>query len=197
MPQACTFHLVRHGEHTLPPGILAGRTPGVGLSPLGVAQAHALGRHLTTSGAHMLVCSPLQRTHETAAPIAAALGLTPTADPALIEIDFGLWTGQRIAGLAHDPAWTAWNAVRGLAATPAGDTMLAVQSRAMATLTRLRDAGGAVIVVSHADVIKAILAYALGMPLDLIHRLEVSLASRSVLVLGASFAEVSAINLPV
>ncbi len=74
--------------------------------------------------------------------------------------------------------------------------MLAVQARAVATLEQVRAVHGAVVAVSHSDVIKAVLAYALGMPLDLLHRLEVAPASRSVLVLGDDFARVEAVNLP-
>jgi probable phosphoglycerate mutase len=74
--------------------------------------------------------------------------------------------------------------------------MLAVQARAMASLWRQAEAGGTVLAVSHSDVIKAVLAHVLGMPLDLLHRLEVGPASRSSLVLGADWARVEAINLP-
>ena len=194
---ACAFHLVRHAEHTLPEGTLAGRLPGLGLSARGSTQAHALAGHLAQSRARAVVCSPLQRTRETATPIAAALGQEPIVEPALTEIDFGPWAGRSFDSLEMDLDWRRWNAARGLAATPAGETMLAVQARAVAALMSMAREGGAVIVVSHADVIKAILAYALGMPLDFIHRLHIDLASRSTLLLGPSMAHVLAMNLPV
>ena len=191
---ACTIHLVRHGEHGQVGQALSGRTPGIGLSDAGRLQAAALAVRLKGSGVGAVLSSPVQRARETAAPIAAALGVATVVEPGLEEIDFGAWSGQRFDALAAAPGWDAWNRARSLAATPGGETMLAVQARAVAAL--MRQAGGAVVAVSHSDVIKAVLAFALGMPLDLLHRLEVAPGSRSVLVLGGDFARVEAVNLP-
>ncbi len=193
---ACTFHLVRHAAHRLLGHVLAGRMAGVALSEAGREQAASLGRQLAGSGARMVVSSPLQRARETAVPIAAALGLDVAVEPGLNEVDFGAWAAQSFETLADAPGWDGWNRARGLAATPGGETMLAVQARAVAVLMQLRRGGGTVVAVSHSDVIKAVLAYALGMPLDLLHRLEVEPASRSTLVIGADFAQVTAVNLP-
>ncbi len=193
---ACTFHLIRHAAHGLLGHVLAGRTPGVALSEAGRSQAASLGRTLTGSGARMVVSSPLQRARETAAPIAVALSLDVRIEPGLNEVDFGAWTAQSFQELADVPGWDGWNRARGLAGAPGGETMLAAQARAVAVLMRLRGDGGTVVAVSHSDVIKAVLAHALGMPLDLLHRLEIEPASRSTLVLGADFAQVTAVNLP-
>ena len=197
MQAACTFHLVRHAHHSLLGNTLAGRTPGVALSTEGGTQAEALAQHFRHSPARAVVSGPADRARQTAAPIAAALNLAPQTDSAFDEIDFGDWTGRSFKALSLVAEWDAWNDARSLALTPGGETMLAVQARAIAGLMALRVVGGAVVVVSHGDVIKAILAYALGMPLDLLHRLEVAPASRSTLVLGASFAQVLAVNLAV
>ncbi len=193
---AVTLHLVRHAEHGLLGHVLAGRMPDVPLSPAGQRQAAALAARFAGSGARAVLASPVQRAGETAAPIAAALGLRTITEPGLDEVDFGAWAGRRFEALADAPGWTAWNAARGIAPTPGGEAMLAVQARAVAALAAQRAEGGSVVAVSHSDVIKAVLAYALGMPLDLLHRLGIAPASRSVLVLGEDFARVEAVNLP-
>lgn len=175
---------------------LAGRSPGIGLSAAGHDQAARLAAHLRGMAARLVLTSPVQRARETAAPIAAALALDPAVEPGLEEVDFGRWNGQRFDALAGDGGWSAWNAARALAPTPGGETMLATQARAVACLQRHREGGGTVVAVSHADVIKAVLALALGMSLDLLHRLHLDPAGRSVLVLGPDFARVEAVNLP-
>ena len=194
---ACTFHLVRHAHHGLLGRVLAGRMPGVGLSPAGLDEAAALGRYFAAMPVRAVLASPMLRAKQTAAPIAAAARVAPQTDPAFDEVNFGAWEGQSFEALAQADGWEGWNRARGLAPTPGGETMLAVQVRAMAGLASHGEAGGTVVVVTHADVIKAVLAHALGMPLDLMHRLEVSPASRSTLVLGHDFARVEAFNVPV
>ncbi len=193
---ACTFHLVRHAQHGLLGHGLAGRMPGVALSAAGLAEAEAVARHFAPGSYRALLVSPMLRTAQTAAPIGAATGLTPQPDAGLDEVDFGAWAGCSFTELAAQPGWHDWNAARGLAATPAGETMLAVQARAVGSLAQHRPLDGAVIAVTHSDVIKAVLCHALGLSLDLMHRLQIDPASRSVLVLGAGFARVEAVNLP-
>ncbi len=191
-----TFHLVRHAAHALLPHTLAGRMAGVGLSDEGRAQARTLARHLAGRSVAAVVSSPVQRALETAAPVAAALGLPVGIDAGFEEIDFGTWTGRRFDDLAADPAWDAWNCLRSLARCPSGETMHEAQSRALAALGRLRaaHAGQEVVVVSHADVVKAMLAPALGLPLDLLHRLLISPASCSTLVVFDADVQVASVN---
>jgi broad specificity phosphatase PhoE len=192
----CTIHLLRHAEHGLLGHSLAGRTAGVPLSSTGVAQSQALARHYTGQDIRAVLTSPVQRAQDTAQPIASALGLVPLIESGLEEIDFGAWSGAEFAALAAQPGWAAWNTARSLAPTPGGETMLMAQARAVSALMRQRDLGATVIAVSHSDVIKAVLAYILGMPLDLLHRLEIAPASRSIVVIGDDFARVEAVNLP-
>ena len=182
-----TVYLIRHAEHGLLGRTLAGRTPGVALNDAGRAQAARL-RGLPVEA---VVSSPQQRAQETA----AALGLPVQVDPAWDEVDFGTWSGQGFAALDPDPAWQLWNAARGSAPTPGGETMLAVQARAVAGLQALR-AHGSVAVVSHLDVLRAVLAHVLGMPLDFVFRLELAPASRSVVVLWDGGGRVEGLNLP-
>ena len=193
---ACTIHLVRHAAHGLLGHSLTGRMPGVALSATGLTEATALASRYSGTQVRAVLTSPVQRAQETAGPIAAALGVHPVIEPGLEEVDFGGWAGKAFVALAGEPGWAAWNNARSLAPTPGGENMLAVQSRALSALMRHREDGGTIVAVSHSDVIKAVLAYVLGMPLDLLHRLEIAPASRSVLVLGESFARVEAVNLP-
>ena len=190
-----TIHLVRHAEHGQFGHALTGRTT-VGLSEVGVRQAAKLVRHFSGADVRAVLTSPVQRAKETAGPLATALGLAPVVESGLDEIDFGEWTGTTFAALETVPGWAAWNGTRSLAMPPWGESMLAAQARATQAVLAQREAGGAVIAVSHSDVIKAVLAYMLGMPLDLLHRLEVGPASRSVITVGSDFARVEAINLP-
>ena len=117
--------------------------------------------------------SPLERARETAAAIAEPAGLPVEIDPALIEIDFGDWTGSRFEALHGSEAWRRYNAFRGTACSPGGEAMLDVQARAVAAMVRGREAhpGAELVLVSHADVIKAALAHFLGAPLDLFQRI--------------------------
>lgn len=182
-----TVHLIRHATHTLQATHLAGRMPGLSLSGQGRAEAAALAG-LPVEAA---VCSPQPRAQQTA----AALGVPVCTDLAWDEVDFGAWAGQEFATLDPDPAWRHWNACRSLTPTPGGETMLQVQARAMAGLHALRGYGS-VAVVSHLDVLRAVLAHVLGMSLDHLFRLHLAPASRSVLVLGGDGARVEGLNLP-
>jgi len=177
------FHLVRHAEHGLLGRVLTGRMPGVSLNERGREQAQALAKFFSVHTIAAVISSPLDRAQQTAAPIAEALGLAVTTDAALNEIDFGAWTGMTFAALQDRADWPAWNNFRGTAATPGGETMLQALSRALATLACLRCAhpDGEVVLVSHQDVLRAILTHCLGMPLDLLHRIELAPASRSIL----------------
>ncbi|MFT8244344.1 histidine phosphatase family protein [Roseomonas sp. BN140053] len=183
---ATTLFLVRHAAHDRVHDTLTGRTPGVSLGAAGRAQAEWLAERLGREAVEAVLCSPLERAHETAAPIAARLGLEAVVDPGLLEIDFGAWTGMRFDALATDAGWRHWNAARGSARPPAGRTpgesMAEAQRRALDAVERARaaHAEAGVVLVSHADVIRAVLLAVLGMPLDAFHRIEVSPASVSV-----------------
>lgn len=188
-----TLILVRHAVHGLLGRVLAGRMAGVGLSAEGHAQAAALADALAGQAIRALWTSPLQRAIETAAPIAARHGLVPVIDPALTEVDFGTWTGQPFDAL-HGPEWEAWNTNRAMAVPPGGETILAAQARAVAVMLRVAGGGGTVVVVSHQDVLKAMLAHVLGTPLDLMRRFDVAPASRSLITMGAGWARVDGLN---
>jgi probable phosphoglycerate mutase len=127
--------------------------------------------------------SPIERTSQTASYIAQRLGLEVTPLPGVIEADYGDWTGGKIADLAKTDEWKVVQAAPSRARFPGGETLRAMQSRMVDALDTLvaTHANETVIVVSHADPIKAAIAHYTGMHLDLFQRLHVSPASATVL----------------
>jgi broad specificity phosphatase PhoE len=179
-----TLHLVRHGSHVLPSGVLAGRSPGVTLSGEGREQALRTAERLAGAGGIDAVqCSPLERTHQTAEIIADRLRLTPVRVDALVEIDFGDWTGRSFEELDRCEDWRQWNHFRTGTRPPGGETMLEAQARALRHVETLAP-GTATVLVSHCDVIRAMLTHWLGMPTDLLLRLEIAPASISTVEIG-------------
>jgi len=174
-----------------------GREPHA-LSEEGRAQAARIAEALKARAIAAVLSSPVQRAQETAAAIGSSLGRTVEVAPEFTEIDCGNWTGATFEKLRGLPAWRAWNSFRSTAAIPGGETMLAVQTRAVAGVVRLAATWPSqeVVVVSHADVIKAVLAHFLGMPLDLMRRMEIAPASISRLLLQDEDAKVLSVNLP-
>lgn len=178
--------LIRHGLCDRVGRAIAGRSVGVHLNAAGLRQAHELARSLERLPIGAIYSSPLERARETAAPLAERLGLAVEISPALEELDFGAWTGRTIASLAGDPVWQRFNTERGTTRIPGGETMGEVVARATGGVARMaadhRD--GLVAVVSHGDVIRALLAHYAGLPLDCMLRLEVSPGSVSAVRLG-------------
>jgi probable phosphoglycerate mutase len=175
-------HLLRHGQHNLGGGVLAGRMPGVGLSERGRAEIAAVAERLAAEEIAALYSSPLQRTRESTEIVSARLGLPITFHDDLIELDFGEWTGTTFDAIRTDPRWEPWRTQRSLVSIPGGESMRAVQ----------RDQS--VVAVSHGDVIRSILVFALGMPLDFYGRIEVGLASLNTIRIDQSGIRVLAVN---
>ena len=188
--------LVRHAVHDLVSRVLTGRSPGMGLSEAGHRQAERIAERLAEEKIGALYASPQERARQTAEPIAHRLGLEVRSAEAMDEVDFGAWAGQSFEALESDPNWALWNRTRSLARPPGGESMVEVQARAVRWLRRLPATrpGGGVAVVSHGDVIRAALAYFLGMPLDHMTRLEVSPGSLSLLAMGEAEARVLQVN---
>jgi len=195
---ATIFHLVRHASYDLLGRVLAGRQPGHALNAAGREEAARLAQALKGHALVAIVSSPIERAQETARIIAAPHRLNVRIEPDLTEIDFGSWTGMTFQDLHDQPGWAAFNTFRSTAPTPGGETMPAAQARAVATLTRLAAChpGAELALVSHGDVVKAILAHALGTPLDLFHRIEINPAWRSVIALAEHGVRVLGVNLP-
>jgi probable phosphoglycerate mutase len=175
---------------------ISGWLPGVHLTSQGRLQAHRLAARLAPWPVAAVYSSPLERALETAAPLAAALNLAVQVSEALGELRYGEWTGAFIAELQDDPLWERFNTLRSCTRIPGGELLLEVQLRAVAELQslRLRHPGQVVAVVSHGDVLKSVLGYYLGIPIDLLHRIEIAPASLTVLSLSDFGPRIERVN---
>ena len=191
-----TIFLVRHAAHELLGRVLTGRMPGVRLGAEGREQAARLAGRLAQKPVRAVYTSPLERARETADPIAARLGLTAETLESLTDVEYGEWTGQAFEALDKDPRWASWNSAKAIYRPPGGEMLLDVQWRTVSSIERVVKAHpdeGAVL-VSHCDVIKAALAYYLGLAIEGILRFEISPASISTVAVGAWGAKVLNVN---
>ena len=185
-----TVILVRHGRTTAnAAGTLAGRLPGVKLDETGLGQAARTAERLTPVPLAAVVTSPLERCRQTARAILRAQNgsLALATDRGITECDYGDWQGRPIKELAKEKLWSTVQSQPSAAVFPGGESMAAMQARAVSAVRRrdaaLEDERGpdAVwVAVSHADVIKSVIADALGLHLDLFQRLHVDPASISI-----------------
>ena len=186
-----TVLLVRHARSTAnSDGLLTGRLAGVGLDETGREQAERVARRLAAVPLAALVTSPLERCRETAAPIRAAQprGLRTTTESGLVECDYGAWQGRSLKELAREKLWKSVQRHPASVTFPGGESLAEMSARAVAAVRRHDDRvehrhGSRAVwaAVTHGDVVKAILADALGMHLDQFQRLHVDPASVSVI----------------
>ena len=199
-----TVILVRHGRTTANvDGVLAGRTAGVRLDTTGRDQAARVGERLAVVPLVGVVSSPLERCRQTARFVSDNQTDAPVSliERGLTECDYGEWQGQSLKDLAKEPMWSVVQSQPSAAVFPGGESMAAMQARSVAAIRR-HDAAfeekhgpGAVwVAVSHGDIIKSILADALGMHLDLFQRISVGPASVSIVRYGAGRPNVIATN---
>lgn len=190
--------LIRHAVNDfVKTGRLAGWTPGVHLNDEGKAQAEALGKRLAHVALDQLYASPLERTMETAEAVRQHHPrLTIRQHENIGEVRYGDWEGKHIAMLTMRKMWRVVQEYPSRASFPNGETMRGVQVRAVNAIEDLvaKHPRETVAVVSHADLIKMVLAHYLGMHLDNFQRIEVSPASISVLRLGHSRPYITAMN---
>nr|WP_275403501.1 histidine phosphatase family protein [Ramlibacter algicola] len=188
--------LVRHGAHDWLGRGIAGRLGDVSLNAQGWTQAEDLVHRLEGRELHALYSSPQPRARQTIAPLAGRRRLKVEVAPAFDEIDFGDWTGREFGQLQGDPLWQHWNERRGSARPPKGEAFAEVQQRAVHGVEdlRRRHPGRTVLVASHGDVIKAIVATVLGMSLDLLERFDIAPASVSVLEAGDGWLQLKLLN---
>ena len=186
-----TVILLRHGRTSAnATGTLAGRTPGVHLDDVGRAQAVRAADRLTVVPLAELVSSPLDRCKETARTVARAQPARPRVhtDKALTECDYGEWQGRPLKELARLQLWKTVQTNPSAATFPGGESLPQMQARAVeavrrrdAAVTAAHGAGAVWLAVSHGDVIKSVIADALGMHLDLFQRIQVDPSSISVI----------------
>lgn len=192
--------LVRHGRTSAnAQGVLAGWTPGVHLDDTGVEQAAAVATRLAPVRLAAVVSSPLERTVQTAEAIASRQqrSLDVELDERLGECRYGEWTNQRLAELSKLPLWKTVQEQPSAVTFPDGESLPAMQARAIGAVHDWNQQLGdraAYVLVSHGDVIKSIVADALGMHLDQFQRIVIDPASVSVIRYGKRTAQVVHVN---
>jgi len=178
--------LVRHGTTPLTGTRLTGRLPGVHLSEEGIRQAKGAAERLGGLPIKAVYASPLERCIETAEPIASRHGLEIRPLEAMAEVDYGEWAGRSFKQLNRLKGWSELHARPADFRFPGGESIREAQTRAVGATQLLLKAhpNQAIVVVSHADLIRLTMAAYLGMGIDLYQRVIVGVASVSAVVLG-------------
>ncbi len=199
-----TVLLVRHGRTTAnADGVLAGRAAGVSLDQHGRDQAALTGARLASVPLVAVVSSPLERCRQTAQLILDRQGgsLATPIEEGITECDYGRWQGRTLRDLAAEELWSVVQTQPSAVTFPGGESMPAMQARSVAAIRRLDAAfeaehgpGAVWVAVSHGDIIKSVLADALGMHLDLFQRINVGPASVSIVRYGTGRPSVHAVN---
>jgi probable phosphoglycerate mutase len=200
-PKPTLVLLVRHGLTPTTGKTLPGRAKGLHLADEGRKQAADAADRiaaLATNGRSVdaVYASPLERTRETAAPIAAAVGRKVQIERGLLECDFGDWTGGELKQLMKLPEWGTVQRAPSTFRFPGGESFTEMQTRIVGAIDRVRAAhpGGVVVCVSHADPIKAAVAHAMGTHLDLFQRVVISPCSVSAIAYHAGGPAVLTVN---
>jgi probable phosphomutase (TIGR03848 family) len=181
-----TLLLVRHGLTAKTGPVLTGRTPGVHLDERGQKQAAAVAERIAVLPLTAIVTSPMERCVETAEAITAAQKVEPNwhVDDRLIECGYGDWTGKAIKDLMKDPLWKVVQAQPSAVRFPGGEGLAEMATRAVAAIRdwdeRLGD-DAVWVACTHGDIIKAIVADALGLHLDQYQRIVPDPCSVSVI----------------
>ena len=178
---------VRHGTTATTGKVLPGRVRGLHLSEQGRGEAARAAEAFASLKVAAIYASPLERTRETAEPISRLVGKPVVVERGLIECDFGSWTGESLSQLRKLPEWQTVQRWPSGFRFPGGESFLELQARLTDTVEKIcrSHPGEIVVAVSHADCIKAVLASALGVPLDLFQRIVVSPCSISTVVYGS------------
>lgn len=189
--------LVRHGRTATTGTVLPGRAKGLHLSDAGRTQADAAAARIgQLDNVTAVYASPLERTRETAAPIGRAVGLPVRTARGLLECEFGEWTGKKLANLRKTPEWSTVQHRPSVFRFPGGESFAEMQLRIWNQLETLvgEHPGSTVVAVSHADPIKAAVAMATGVHLDLFQRISISPCSITPLLFTTGGPIVLAVN---
>ncbi|MBV9008805.1 MAG: histidine phosphatase family protein [Verrucomicrobia bacterium] len=189
-----TFVLVRHGENDLISSRVAGRQPGVHLNEAGREQARKVAERLAGLPIDAIYAGPLERACETAQPLCARTNLPLQIADEFNEIQFADWTNCAFADLRRDREFQVWNSFRSFSAPPDGEMMIEVQARVVRKLRDISRQHHFAAIFSHGDVIRATMAFVLGVPLDLFQRIKIDSASISAFELGDDWLRVLAVN---
>jgi ribonuclease H / adenosylcobalamin/alpha-ribazole phosphatase len=186
--------LVRHATCAQMDDVLLGRSLDLPLDERGEGQARALSRRLQVHWPFTLESSPRRRARHTAGIIAAPRDLPVRIVPQMDEVDFGNWSGRSFAALAADPQWRRWNRYRSVSRTPAGDCIRDVQLRALKHFESLQAQGGTVVIVTHAEVIRAIALLAMGASIDEYTKVDIAPASVTAINVNGSDLRLDCLN---
>ncbi|HEX5490397.1 MAG TPA: histidine phosphatase family protein [Candidatus Udaeobacter sp.] len=186
--------LIRHATHDAVGKTILGRTPGVHLNDSGRRQAAQLAETLSVLPIDAVYCGPLERTRESAEPLARRLGLPLHVADEFDELEMGDWTNRTLAELDLLPEWRKWNAQRSEIIPPNGESMHQVQVRVLAKIAALGNRFSCTAVFTHGDVIRAAISYFLGMHLELLFRFQIDLGSVSIVQMHAGEAVVRILN---
>jgi probable phosphoglycerate mutase len=192
-----TFYMVRHGVTSHTGHRLSGRLDGIHLSEQGIAEAEAAAEMLAHVKFRAVYSSPIDRTLETARIIAARQGLEVEVRDGLLEVDYGTWTNRSFKAVARTKLWSQVQRWPSGARFPSGESLREVQQRSLDELDRIRSdhPRATVCCVTHADVIRLVLADYLGIHLDLFQRIIVGPASITVVSVGDDGPRIVAVNL--
>ncbi|MBY0224747.1 MAG: histidine phosphatase family protein [Hyphomicrobium sp.] len=174
-----TIFMVRHASHALLDRVLTGRHIDIGLDEKGWREAEALSQTLVPQSITHIHSSPRRRARQTACAVGRRLGLSIEIVPALDEVDFGHWAGRAFTDLKADPLWVRWNSDRSGVRAPAGECILEVLSRVTDHLSMVSEfyPGARVVMVTHAEVIRALVLSRAGLPLGAWRAVDVPPAS--------------------
>lgn len=188
--------LIRHAHTDAAGKRLTGWSRGVHLNPRGQREAEALADRLDGIPVDAIYSSPLERCRETVAPLARRRGLSIAARRGLLEVDYGDWTGRTISQLRRTKLWRSVQQVPSMVRFPSGESFLEVQARAVAELGRIAGAhpSGTVAVVTHADVVRLLIAHHAGMHMDHLQRLVVDPASVTVVAVSEGTTRLLKVN---
>jgi probable phosphomutase (TIGR03848 family) len=190
--------LIRHGENEyVKKGRLAGRLPGVHLKNAGRIQVQTLVKKLNEAPIKAIYSSPLDRTKETAEPIANSLDLEVIPRAGLLEVDFGDWQDKTLKQLRRRKLWKVVQSAPSRIRFPGGESFAEAQLRIQSELSLLSQKHkpeDMVVCVTHSDIIKLAVAYFIGMPLDLFQRLHIAPASITALQISGTISRLINLN---
>jgi len=190
-----TIYLLRHGHSTAnAKSILAGRDFKVSLSASGKKQAVAIESELRLKSFAKIYSSPLPRCMQTVEPLATVLKKEIEISPGAIEMEYGDWSGKKLALLSRTKLWKSIQSRPSLVRFPNGESFLEMQDRALQTVKGIALPGETVLLCSHGDVIKAIIAGLLGLHLDNFQSLSIDPASISIVQISGDDARIQLLN---
>jgi len=196
-PATTLVLLVRHGVTSTTGRLLPGRRRGLHPSDEGRRQAETLAARLAVvPKIAAIYSSPLERALETVAPLAKARGIAVRTERGLLEGDVGAWVGLSLRRAARRPEWSIVQRHASAFRFPEGESFVEMQARMVSTVARIieRHRGQTIVVASHADPIKTLVAHALGTPLDLFQRIVIAPASITAIAYRAEGLSVLTMN---